>query len=139
VKALLTILKNTVKAFIDDPLFTLSAATAYYAIFSIAPLLVLVVGLAALVFGENNVQREVGRQLESFVGPKATHMIQSMMAAQFHGGSTLGVIVGAVALVIGATAVFSNSKPRSILFGTSRPNQARAFGSSYGIVCFHLL
>ncbi len=106
-KALLAILKDSVKAFIDDPLFALSAATAYYAAFSIAPLLVLVAGLAALVFGENSVQREVGRQLESFVGPKATHIIQSMMAAQVQGGRTLAVIVGAAALVLGATAVFS--------------------------------
>lgn len=101
------ILKESVKGFLNDPLFALSAATAYYAIFSIAPLLVLVVGLTALVFGENRVQQEVGRQLQSFVGPKATHIIQSMMAAQFQGGSTLAVIVGAAALVIGASAVFS--------------------------------
>lgn len=100
------ILKQTVKEFAADSILSLSAATAYYAIFSIGPLLVLAAGLAALVFGETEVQREVARQLQSFVGPKATNIIQSMMGAQMRDGSLIAVILGGAALVFGATGVF---------------------------------
>lgn len=100
------LLKEAVREFMGDPAFQLSAATAFYSIFSIGPLLVLVIGLAGLVFGEAHVQQEVGRQLASFVGQKSTQMIQSMMAAQEKGGSLLASILGGVALVFGSTGVF---------------------------------
>lgn len=106
VKSAWVILKQAVSEFNADSILTLSAATAYYAIFSIGPLLVLAAGLAALVFGHANVQHEINQQLQSFVGPKATHMLQSMMSAQMKGGSLKAVILGAVALVFGATYVF---------------------------------
>jgi membrane protein len=99
-------LKETINEFQQDRTLRLAAATAYYAVFSIGPLLVLVVGLAGLVFGEERVRQEVGRQLQSFVGPQSTHMIQSMMSAQQKGGSLLATIIGGVALVLGATGVF---------------------------------
>lgn len=100
------ILKHTVKGFGADSILNLSAATAYYAIFSIAPLLVLAAGLASLVFGQKHVQAEIARQLQSFVGPNATHVLQSMMGAQMKHGSALAVIVGGAALVFGAMSVF---------------------------------
>ncbi|HET7624421.1 MAG TPA: YhjD/YihY/BrkB family envelope integrity protein [Verrucomicrobiae bacterium] len=106
-KSVWALLKDTIKKFSADPILRLSAATAYYSIFSIAPLLVLIAGLAALVFGEQKVSEEVGRQLTSFVGPQATHMIQSMMTAQKKSGGLLAVIIGGIALVFGATAVFT--------------------------------
>lgn len=105
-KSAWTILKQTAKGFSADSILNLSAATAYYAIFSIAPLLVLAAGLASLVFGQKRVQDEIGRQLQSFVGPKATHVLQSMMGAQMKHNGTLAVIVGAVALIFGAMSVF---------------------------------
>lgn len=70
VKSAWTILRQSAKEFSADSSMTLSAATAYYAVFSIAPLLVLVAGLASLVFGQQHVQDEIGRQLQSFVAPK---------------------------------------------------------------------
>ncbi len=101
------ILKESVLQFFADPVLRLSAATAYYAIFSIGPLLVLAVWLAAFVFGKEEVGKEVGRQLESFVGPKAREMLQSMMGAQMKGDSTWALMLGSIALVFGATAVFT--------------------------------
>lgn len=100
------ITRETVTEFLDDPALALSAATAYYAIFSIAPLLVLTVGVTGLVFGEDRVRQEVAAQLQSFVGGKSAQLIESMMSAQYKGGSLMATIVGGIALFIGATGVF---------------------------------
>ena len=101
------ITRQSWEEFLAKPTLTLSAATAYYAAFSLAPLLVLAVALAALVFGKEPVQQEVARQLQEFLGPKSAQLLQSMMSAQFRGGGLTVTVVGAVALVVGATGVFS--------------------------------
>jgi membrane protein len=102
-----TINKQTWEEFLAKPTLTLSAATAYYAAFSLAPLLVLTGAVAALVFGKEAVQQEVTRQLQAFLGPNSAQLLQSMMNAQFRGGSLMLTVVGVVALVVGATGVFS--------------------------------
>ena len=84
----------------------LAAATAYYAVFSIGPLLVLSVGLAGLVFGEDAVRKEVVGQIRSFVGEKSASLINSMMSVERQGGSVMATLIGAAALVIGATGAF---------------------------------
>ena len=98
--------KETVNEFLQDRAMRLAAATAYYAVFSIGPLLVLTVGLAGMVFGEDTVRHAVASQIRSLVGPKSAGLIDSMMTAQHKGGSVMAAVIGAVALVIGATGVF---------------------------------
>jgi membrane protein len=98
--------KETVNEFLQDRAMRLAAATAYYAIFSIGPLLVLTTGLAGVVFGEDAVRKEVVHQVRSFVGERSATVVSSMMSARQTGGSVLATILGAAALVIGATGAF---------------------------------
>jgi len=98
--------KETVNEFLQDRAMRLAAATAYYAIFSIGPLLVLVVGLTGVVFGEDTVRQQVVQQVRSFVGERSATVVSSMMSARHTGGSILATILGAAALVIGATGAF---------------------------------
>ena len=100
------LVKETVNEFLQDRAMRLAAATAYYAIFSIGPLLVLTIGVAGVVFGEESVRKEVVTQIRSFVGEKAASMISAMLAAPRQGGSLMATIIGAAALVIGATGAF---------------------------------
>jgi membrane protein len=79
---------------------------AYYAIFSIGPLLVLIVGLAGLVFGGDSVRHEVHQQLQGMLGEKSTQVIESMMTARRSGDSLMAVVLGAIGLVFGAAGVF---------------------------------
>jgi len=97
--------KSTFKQFNEDGVLRLSAATAYYAIFSIGPLLVLIIGLAGLVLGQEHVRLEVTAQLKGLVGDKSAKLIESMMVSR-HGQSLLATIVGGAALVFGAAGVF---------------------------------
>jgi membrane protein len=100
------ILKGTFTEFSEDNVLRLSAALAYYAIFSIGPLLVIVVGVAGLAFGHEHVRDQIQDQLKSTLGPDSAKMIESMMSAQKQGTSLIATIVGIGALLIGAGGVF---------------------------------
>src|SRR5690348_5036210 len=100
------ILKKTMTAFGEDKVLRLSAAMAYYAIFSIGPLLVLMVGLAGLVFGGESVRHEVHQQLQGVLGEKSTGVIESMMTSRRAGDSLMATVLGAAGLLLGAAGVF---------------------------------
>lgn len=121
-----TILKESFNEFSEDRVLRLAAATAYYAVFSVGPLLVLIVGVAGLAFGEENVRNEVNRQVQSLVGGKSATIIGSMMSAQTKGGSLMATIIGGVALVMGASGVFGQLQDSlNTIWGvTAKPGQS---------------
>lgn len=100
------ILKGTFTEFGEDNVLRLSAALAYYSIFSIGPLLVIAVGLAGIAFGHDTVRHQMEKQLESMLGKSSAGTVESMMAAQKYGTSLITTIVGVVALLVGAGGVF---------------------------------
>src|SRR5437762_213842 len=100
------IIRETLKGFSEDKVLRLSAAMAYYAIFSIGPLLVLIVGVAGLVFGGESVRKEVHQQLQSTLGEKSARVVESMMTARHSGESLMATALGAAGLLIGAAGVF---------------------------------
>jgi membrane protein len=106
-KSMWSMLKATVREFNEDRVLRLAAALGYYAIFSIGPLLIIVVGVAGLIMGEESVRKEIERQLQGFMGEGATKMINSMTSARQESKSIVATIVGLVALLFGATGVFS--------------------------------
>lgn len=100
------ILKGTFAEFGEDNVLRLSAALAYYAIFSIGPLLVITVGVVGLAFGHDAVRHQIEGQLESMLGQNSAKTIESMMSAHKYGTSLITTIVGIVALLVGAGGVF---------------------------------
>ncbi len=100
------ITKGTVNEFMEDNVLRLAAALAYYAMFSLGPLLVIVIAVAALFFDKGTVRHEVTQQVQSFVGPKAAATVDSMLASQNHGTSVIATILGIVTLLFGASGVF---------------------------------
>src|SRR4051812_6852166 len=93
-KSAWSILKMTVQDFVKDKVLTLSAALAYYTIFSVAPLLVIAIGVAGLVFGEQAARHQIAERLQGFVGLSGARMIESMMAAQSRRGSLIATVIG---------------------------------------------
>lgn len=106
IKSSWSFLRETFNEFGEDRVLRLSAAMAYYAIFSIGPLLVLIVGVAGLVLGEEKVRQEVGGQLASMVGESSAKMVESMMAPRKGGTSLIATVIGGIGLIIGASGVF---------------------------------
>jgi membrane protein len=100
------VIKSTVSDFMEDKALRLAAALAYYALFSIAPLLIIVMALASFVFGEENIRQQMHQQLSGMMGEQSTKTIESMAAARTMGSSTLAMIAGIGALLFGASGVF---------------------------------
>jgi membrane protein len=91
---------------IDAP--RLGAALAFYAILSIAPLLVISIGIASLIFGEKAAQGQVMWQAQSLVGPEGGRLIQGLL--QNAGKASSGKLatgIGLLLLLLGASSVFS--------------------------------
>ncbi|HOU16141.1 MAG TPA: YihY/virulence factor BrkB family protein [Anaerolineae bacterium] len=103
------LLKETILAWRRDKASRLAAALAYYAIFSITPLLVIIIAITGLVFGERAAQAEIAHQLEDLVGLEAALMIENMLAN--FGNTASGILtslVGLVTLLYGASGLFNH-------------------------------
>ena len=102
-----TLVKASVSSWLDDYAPSMGAALSYYTVFSLAPLLLIVVSVAGLVFGEDAVRGELFAQLQGLMGADAAKAIQDLLASvnkPSHG--IIGTLVGVALLVFGATTVF---------------------------------
>ncbi len=84
----------------------LAAALAYYAIFSIGPLLFVLVAIAGWIFGDEAVRGQIQGQISGMVGDDAAKTIESMMAAKKLGTSPITTVLAVITLAIGASGVF---------------------------------
>ncbi|HJT74669.1 MAG TPA: YihY/virulence factor BrkB family protein [Chitinophaga sp.] len=101
------ILKQTAVDCMGDKVFKLSAALSYYTIFSIAPMLIVIITLCDIFLGKEAIEGSIYGQINSLVGNQAALQIQQMIRnASLSGDFTWATIVGVVTLVIGATSVF---------------------------------
>lgn len=108
-KKTFTILKNTVMGFFNEDSLKYSASLAYYTVFSIGPILVLMITLASLFYGEDAVKGRLFGELNGLVGASAARQIQSIIKnLELSGQSSLALVVSGVTLLIGATTVFSD-------------------------------
>jgi len=107
VKGGFDLIKQTFAGWMEDGALDLGAALAYYAIFSLAPLLLIVIAVAGLVWGREAVQGELVGQLQGIVGPEGGQAIQTMVAnAGKHSAGVVATIVGVATILFGATGVF---------------------------------
>ncbi len=105
------LLKATFDDWMEDNALRLSAALAYYSIFSIAPLLVIAISVAGLVLGEEAVRGELSQQLQSYIGAQAAEGVQSMVkSASKPSDGWLGAGIGFATLLLGAAAIFGQLK-----------------------------
>ena len=102
------VLKDTVMAWLDDFAPSMGAAISYYTMFSLAPLLVLVIAIAGLVFGAEAVQGQISTQLSSLMGQDTAQAIEGMVeSASLTGNGWWATAVSIVILIVGATSVFA--------------------------------
>lgn len=102
-------LKESYSEFSRDNAMRLSAALSYYSLFSIAPLLMITVGIAGWVFGEKASQGEIVDKLSQFVGYQAAQSIQALLQNASK-TSNAATIVGFITLLVGASTVFGQLK-----------------------------
>ena len=100
--------KKAAVAWIDDFAPSMGAAISYYTVFSLAPLLVIVIAIAGAIFGRDAVTGQITGQLTSLIGKDGAMVVQGLVAAasNTHHGLVAGLI-GLAVLIIGATTVFA--------------------------------
>jgi YihY family inner membrane protein len=95
-------------AWMDDYAPSMGAALSYYALFSLAPLLVLIIAIAGMVFGQDAAQGAIIAQFQGIMGKEGATALQGLLkAAREPSTGILASIVGGVLLLVGATATFA--------------------------------
>lgn len=101
------VLKDTVQGFSRDKGLKLSASLAYYTLFSLAPLLLLIISLAGLFFGKQAVEGNIFGELNGLLGNDAAAQVQKIIRnMELSGNTNFSLIISAATLIIGATTVF---------------------------------
>jgi membrane protein len=98
--------RQTFSEWSDDKGGRLGAALSYYTVFSLAPLLLLIISIAGLAFGRDAAEGRIFDQLSGILGADSAKLIQAAVAkAGSTKGGVIGTIVGIVALIAGATGI----------------------------------
>ena len=99
--------KDAVDAWVDDYAPSMGAALSYYSVFSLAPLLLIVISIASLVFDQEAARGEVFGQLRGLVGDASAAAIEAALTSLSKPSrGVTSTLIGAVARLIGATSVF---------------------------------
>jgi len=108
IKDIWSIIKQSFNDFIDNKVLKLSAALAFYTVFSLPAMLIIVISVSDIFYGREAVEGTLYHQIAGFVGNDAALQIQeTIRAASLSQNSYFATIVGVITLLIGATSVFS--------------------------------
>ncbi|MCF0064460.1 YihY/virulence factor BrkB family protein [Dyadobacter chenwenxiniae] len=107
-KFIWSLFKDSFSEFMEDNGLKLSAALSYYTIFSLAPMLLVIISIVSIVFGKEAFQGELFGQISGLVGKEAAAQLQDLIKnAELSNKSGIAATVGIVTLLIGATGVFA--------------------------------
>ena len=101
------LIRDAGNGFGDDKVIKLSGSLAYFTIFSIGPMLIVIMFFADLFWGREAIEGTIYGQINGFVGSEAAAQIQEIIKNVTLSGSTFTVTVGFITLIIGATTVFA--------------------------------
>jgi membrane protein len=100
--------KAVASSWVDDYAQSMGAALAYYTMFSIAPLLLIVISVAGLLFGVEAARGEIVGQLQGLMGPQGAQAVQGLLESVSKPAESIAaVVIGSILLLIGATSVFA--------------------------------
>ncbi len=101
------LVKGAASAWVDDYAPSMGAALSYYTVFSLAPLLLIVIAIAGLVFGPDAARGEIFGQLRGLMGDDAAKAVEGLLASVSQPFESIAAtVVGIVFLLVGATSVF---------------------------------
>jgi membrane protein len=99
--------RESISQWLADNAMRHSAAISFYALLSMAPVLVLMLAVTGWMLGPSAASHELSQWLGQYVGPESAKTLEDMVArAQSSRGSTLAVVLGIASLLVGATGVF---------------------------------
>jgi membrane protein len=135
------LLKDTVLAFIDDEALSRGAAIAFYAVTSIAPVLLIVIAIAGLAFGQDAAENAIKGQLSALMGEQTADVVQTAVAnASGKSSGILATLIGIATLIATASGVFGEMQSALNAIwkvqpsGTTLSRLVRARAASLGLV-----
>ncbi len=107
IRRIWALLKATIDGYVEDNALSHGAAIAYYTIFALAPVLVIVIAIAGLAFGQEAAEGAISGQIEGLMGHDAAMAIQGMIrSAGNHKSGVIATVIGVLTLLITASGVF---------------------------------
>ena len=135
------LLTETVEGFIDDDAFSRGAAIAYFTLFSLAPVLLLVIAIAGLVFGQDAAQGAVVDQLSGLMGRETAEAMQAMIrSASDRMTGLVATVIGLFTILLAASGVFGEVQSALNAIWKAKPRRStmsrlmRARLASFGLV-----
>jgi membrane protein len=106
-KSLWQFLKDSVVKWIEDKPFQLAAALSYYTLFSLAPLLVIIIAIAGFAFGKEAAENQIVGAIQGMVGRESAEAVQEMIQNTSNKPETgmIATLVGIIILMVGAAGV----------------------------------
>jgi len=102
------VLKDSITLFRSDDTGTLGAALSYFTLFSLAPVIIIVIALSGLVLGPTAVAGDISSHLQSLIGAKGANLIQEIIKAAYRPGKNIfAAMMAVVMLIIGSVGVFT--------------------------------
>lgn len=102
------VFRHAVRGWLADRAPSMGAALAYYTLFSLAPLLLIVVAVAGMVFGQDAANGQIYGQLKGLMGASGAAAVQGLLSSvNWPAGGVINTIVGLVLMLVGATTVFA--------------------------------
>jgi len=128
--AVWTLLKSAAYGWFNDRCPSMGAAIAYYAVFSLAPLLILAIAMAGLLFGRDAAQGAVVSELAGLMGRDSAAAVQSLIeGARDKETGILATVIGTVILLFGATGAFSEIQGAlNVIWKVDPPDRNPYFG-----------
>jgi membrane protein len=124
-----SIIRQSFSEFIDNKVFKLSAALAYYTIFSLPAMLIIIIAVSDIFYRREAIEGSLYSQIQNFVGTDAALQIQeTIRAAALSSDSRIVTIVGIITLLIGATSVFSEIQDSINLIWKLKAKPRRRWG-----------
>lgn len=124
-------MRETFAKWNEDNVPLLAAALAYYTMFSLAPLLIIVIAIAGAVYGEEAARGDIVQQIQGLVGRDGAEFIQSMIknASKPESGGGIATLIGVGFLIFGASGVFGQLQAALNTIWEVKPKPGRAIKS----------
>lgn len=118
--------KDTIKGFIADEALSHGASIAYYTLFAVAPVLLIIVAIAALVFGREAAEGAIIAQLSGLMGESTAKALEEIIHnVGDRDGSVWATVVGVGALILTATGVFGEVQSALNIIWKAKDDKAR--------------
>ncbi|HYE62844.1 MAG TPA: YihY/virulence factor BrkB family protein [Phycisphaerales bacterium] len=126
---ILKLFKSAITAFFKNRSLTLAASLSYYAIFSVAPIILIMLAIVGRIFGDTQARQQIIQRVSSAAGPKTAEFIDELLRnASEPKQGIWSMVVGFVLLFIGATGLFQQLKDALNQVWNVRPKPGHAIG-----------